>query len=168
MSFNFPKEIKHLHMKGSIWRRLIQLIIICSLLPFVVEAEEMSKLTDSVVIPFDRSSAYRLNDLEFFHGSHSKGDTNGDGLKEVLLSLLGEHKFHTLYLQNHPWAGWDTTLNNTKIFLGTDTTPLSNSSTECYTGIYDTGFFILSQACRDEVLASVITFRREIGTDSQR
>ena len=142
------------------------MVVFCGLLTLTVEAEEMSRLSGAVPNLFDESIANSFakgNDLLFRISLWTTfGDANGGGLKEWSSHLLGQHIFHNFFLQNdRKNDDFAKTLSNSKIFLGTDTSPLSLSLTECYSGIYDTGFFTLSQDCRDRVRASVITVRRE-------
>ena len=76
--------------------------------------------------------------------------------------MTAEHRVHTVFSINIPFNDSRAKmLENTKILLGTDTTPLSGLLNECLSGIFEGGFKELSKACRDGVAGNVITFRRE-------
>ena len=65
-----------------------------------------------------------------------------------------------------PLESGEKRLENTKIFVGTDTAPFSTVLTECFSGAYDGGFKTLSLACRDGTVLpyNVVSLRRETFT----
>lgn len=81
-------------------------MFIYCLLPLAVEAEEKSRLIGAVANPFDEvtaGSSAKGNDGSFWYPAET--NFGGNGLKEWSLRLLGQHIFHTLFVQNVPWNG---------------------------------------------------------------
>ena len=75
-----------------------------------------------------------MNDENFqTSGISALKDTNGDGLKEFSINLAKENVIHNVFSGGPHILGNDysKTLENSRILLGNEVTPLSASLTEC-------------------------------------
>ena len=141
-----------------------------ALFPPLVKAEESPVLASATPSLFDSGTNFeRLNDGNFQWAAYTTytilaQDIVGTGLKEYSLHMESgrRERFHNFFVQNYWINNYESkTLENSKIFLGIDKSELSTALTWCFTGIWDSGFFLLDQNCRDSISASVITIRRE-------
>ena len=132
----------------------------------VVYAEEASRLTNNAVAStMDEHSTYkaeRINNLEFFYSTWTTiGDTNGGGKKELSLQLTELHKLKMVTAINNQFNNnVSKTWNDASIWLGTDTSYLSTTLTECIVDLNDSFLQTLSLPCQ-QIESGVITLRRE-------